>query len=71
MTEVTDTETKTVEPSSLLARHIWTDSFKTANPNASDEEVKAAWTAAAPAFRKTVKTALRKLEKKGITLQQG
>ena len=41
MTEDTDTETKTAEPSSLLARHIWTDSFKAANPNASDEEVKA------------------------------
>jgi hypothetical protein len=71
MTEDTVVDSKTAAPSVVLARQIWIEEFRTANPNASTDEAKAAWVAVAPAYRKTVRTALRKLEKKGITLQQG
>ena len=56
-----------VATSNKIARAIWTTAYREANPDSSKETVDAAWSEVAVTYRKTVKTTLLRLARKGIT----
>lgn len=59
-----------MELSKEVARLFWRSKFKLANPDASEDEMKAAWELEKEENRQAMRHALRVMKKKGIELQR-